>query len=297
MADKRISIKYTNENGDNIFFGDSAPVVYLSHVGLDSMSASPNLEKAPYQIGKTSFGNSINERPLTIKFAIIAKDEEESEELRRRVIKAFNPTLSGKLEIFSNTKDIAGYDCLVTSTPKFKDDDYELEMQYIMEGQVSVTVPEGFLADISDTYFTLTKVTPLFEFPFEYEIGEEFEMGTLSFGGIDYDNLGDCETPIIVKIKGPVKTPKLTNTTTGEFIKVNIPIAANETMMINTSFINKEVIIINDAGEERNAFHYIDLESTFFRMLPGMNHLEFWAEEGNDTAEVDVTFKRRWTGI
>ena len=297
MSDKRIAIKYTNSNDDTIYFGDEAPFVYLTQAGLDTMSASPSLVKAPYQIGKTSFGNIINERTITITFAVIAEDEETSENRRRQIIKAFNPTLSGTLEIFTNTGDKAAYGCEVTSTPKFTDSDYSTSMQYIMQGQVSMIVPEAFLSDLSETFFTLNRVVALFEFPFEVELNDTFEVGTLTFGGVYYENTGDCETPLIAEIKGPVKAPKLINSTTGEYIKVNIPIAANEKLIINTSFTNKQVILEKDDGTKTNAFNYIDLNSTFFRLNVGMNHIEFDAEEGNDTANVDIYFKRRWTGI
>lgn len=289
-------MRFTNERGDTVYLGDEAPFIYLHQKGLDGMDATPMLIKSPFQHGKTSMGNDINERVVSLECALLSKDEAENENLRRKLFKSFNPLFKGTLEITGNTFKRCCYDVEVSSAPKFKDEDYT-DFQEIMMWQVNLVVPGAFISDMYDTIFELSEVMPLIEFPFCVEIGDTFEVGTLSFGGVKYNNDGDAVAPVIIEIFGPVQTPKITNHTTGEFIQVHTPIHANERMLINTSFSNKRVMIIDDTGQERNAFHYIDLASTFFQLVPGENHIDFDAEAGNDTAKVNVYFKRMWVGI
>lgn len=293
---ERLKLRFTNQWGDTVYLGDDAPYVYLSQTGLDGMRAEPMLLKSPFGYGQTSVGNSIDERLVTIQCALISNDETESEQLRRKLLRAFNPLVKGTLEIIGNTFRRGLYDVEVTAAPKFMDEDYT-DFQNIVMWQVSLIAPHAFLADMEDTVVDLLKVSPLIRFPFCVELGETFEAGSLNRGSVIYENEGDGPAPVIVEIAGPVEAPKLTNETTGEFIQVHTPILANERLIIETSFANKRVTIINDAKEERNAFHYIDLNSSFFRLMPGQNAIAFDAEEGNDTAKVTIYFKRLWMGL
>lgn len=296
MSKDRMSLRYTNEYGDTIYLGEERPFIYLSHSGLDSMNAKQSLIKSPYQIGKTSLGNDIDERPFTIKFALISDTDEEQEKLREEVLRAFSPIAKGSLKLYGVTFKREFGVCEVKTTPKFKDDDYTT-FNHILECQVSLVSPDALLVDLFDTEFQLSQVVPMIEFPFEVEVGQTFEVGQLNKGGVEYVNDGNAPAPIQVEIFGPVKTPKVTNLTTGEFILVNTPIMANERMVIDTTFTSKKVVIIDDTGVERNAFHYIDLDTTFFQLNVGVNKLEFDAEEGNDTATIKVFLRRRWTGV
>lgn len=308
---QRLSLRYTNDYGYTIYMGQELPFPFLYADGLDTMDAAPTLIKSPYQLGMTSLGNVINERTITLYCALWADNEQEAERLRRIIIKAFNPTIKGKLDIMGISYEREALDVEVEKTPIFKDTEYRT-FNNIQYWQVRLILPSAFLTDKYNTAFFLSNVTPLIEFPFEvltenpehadsggnvYPPGDWFEFGTLNKGEVVYVNDSDAPLPILVEIKGPVQTPKITNKTTGEFIEIYVPILANETMYISTTFSDKSVIIVDENGVERNAFHYINLNSTFWQLVVGTNVVAFDAEAGNDTADITVYFKRRWTGI
>ena len=293
---ERLKLRFTNAWGDSVYLGDDAPYIYLSQKGLDGMSASPMLLKSPFGHGQTSVGNTIDERLITIQCALVCNDETESEYFRRRLLKAFNPMAKGTLTLIGNTFTRAAYDVEVTTAPKFQDDDYT-DFQSIVMWQVNLIVPHAFLSDMENTVVEMCKVMPLISFPFSVEINKSWEVGSLNRGSIIYHNDGDAPTPVIIEIFGPVEAPKIINETTGEFIQVHTPIQSNEKMIIETSFANKRVTIKSDTGQDRNAFHYINLNSTFFQLVPGDNAIAFDAEEGNDSARVTLYFKRLWLGL
>ena len=89
--------------------------------------------------------------------------------------------------------------------------------------------------------------------------------------------------------------PRITNLTTGEFIKVNRAIPVGYRLILDTSFGNKRVEIVAPDGVVQNAFHYIDLESTFFNLDVGENRFGFITEGGNP--EVYVEYKHRYLSV
>lgn len=82
---------------------------------------------------------------------------------------------------------------------------------------------------------------------------------------------------------------------TGEFIRVNRTIEEGYKLIINTAFGNKRVEIIAPDGTVTNAFHYIDLDSTFFSLDVGNTKIGFIADGGNP--EVYVTYKNRYLSV
>ncbi|WP_429995361.1 phage distal tail protein [Metabacillus fastidiosus] len=108
-------------------------------------------------------------------------------------------------------------------------------------------------------------------------------------------NKGDVPTPIKVTFCGESINPKITNLTTGEFIKVNRSILLNYSLVINTEFGNKEVKIVAPDGVEQNAFSYIDLESSFFMLNVGENRFSFITDGGQP--EVYIEYRNKYLGV
>ncbi|MEK5530644.1 hypothetical protein MKX79_14860 [Viridibacillus sp. FSL R5-0468] len=81
----------------------------------------------------------------------------------------------------------------------------------------------------------------------------------------------------------------------GEFIKVNRSIPSGYSLILNTEFGNKRVEIVAPDGVIENAFHYIDLESTFFNLDVGENRFSFITDGGKP--EVYVEYKNRFLSV
>ncbi|MNJ51482.1 Phage tail protein [compost metagenome] len=101
-------------------------------------------------------------------------------------------------------------------------------------------------------------------------------------------NSGDVETPVEIHYKGPATNPVVESETTGEYIKVNYELTAEDTLIINTAFGNKRVEVLNDDGTRTNVFHWIDLGSTFFQLQPGRNMLKYGSDYESEQAAATV---------
>jgi hypothetical protein len=148
----------------------------------------------------------------------------------------------------------------------------------------------------------LQDVTPVFEFPFSMETGNEVvETGvifsTLSKGVTYINNIGDGDTGVDISFFGPAETPIITNLTTGEYIQVDTTLLDGQQMVITTDFGNKRVWIVDTDGAVIDAFQHITALSTFWQLRPGKNGINFDAAVGSDNASVTIKYKIKYAAI
>jgi hypothetical protein len=289
-------LKYVNkQTGIHLVFGDSAPVFFLSQKGMDGAGAEAVMVKSPYQHGQRRLFADISERIITINGCLVTGDKAEENDLRRRIIGAMNPLYLGDLIVSGDGFEKVFRDVQVVDGPSFSDMDYTVP-DGILYFNVTLLVPGNFVSDLEAFKCQLVEVEPGFSYPLEF--GKQgIIFGEISKGQAELYNNGDVPAPLIIEIPGPVETPEIHNLTTNEFIKIHTPIESNEIMTIDTSFGNKSVIITDTRGNSRNAFHHIDLESTFFQLIVGKNTVKFKAEVGNETAVVKIGFRVLYLGI
>ena len=304
-------LEYVNGSGDSIYFGDEVPYkidgdapeyvfrentnfYFLSQKGMDGPAAEAMLLKSPYQRGQTWAGANVDERIVSVEACLVTGSVEEEERLRRELIRTMSCLGGGRLVVYGDTFVKEFPEVHIVSGPTFKDQDYTAPDGILFFSFIAVA-PGNFLADYNRLTFDMAEVWPRFEFPLEF--APDIIFGDMTNGAAHIFNDGDAEAPLIVEIPGPVLTPSVTNLTTGEFIKVHTPILAGEVMTINTAFGKKSVVIRDESGNERSAFHYIDLESVFFQLRVGENYVRFAAEEGNDEARVRIWYKRVYLGV
>ncbi len=290
-----LRLMYINDTtGASLVFDNEGPVFFLSQKGMDGSGGDAVMVKAPFQYGQTRLFSEISERLITINGCIVTDSLSEEEVLRRRIINTLNPINTGRLYVYGDSHSKVFPGVQVVDGPVFLDQDYTLP-DGIVYFNVTCLVPGNFASDVEATVYRLMEVAPAFEFTLEF--APDIVFGQIEKGQAVFNNDGDAEAPLMIEIPGPVNTPCITNLTTGEFIKIFTPIGSDENMIINTSFGNKSVVIVNDRNVTRNAFHYIDLNSTFFQLPIGKSTIQFRAETGNDTANVKISFKRLYLGI
>jgi hypothetical protein len=81
---------------------------------------------------------------------------------------------------------------------------------------------------------------------------------------------------------------RLSSTVAGVFLYENI------TLTKGTSPLSYWV---EEEQEPQNVMNWIDLDSTFFTLEPGENELQYGADEGKETADVQVRWKNRYISI
>lgn len=281
---------YTNEKGQSLTFGDSAPLLVTKIDGLGSPKNEIYKQKAPSQDGTTHIDSTLAERNIVMEGVILAQDRQDRQKYRQELSSVFNPKQKGTLT-FDRDGVTRKIDCTV-ETVEFPS---AMQVNY-QPFIVSLLCANPFWLEPWPYHAILAAVLPEFHFPLEIP-PEGIELSTLSQGTVILDNPGDVPVPMLFEFRGPAENPCITNEATGEFILVRTPLRADERMIISTEFGNKRVEILRDDGTVINAFHYIDLGSTFWHLPVGKTPVHFSADVGSDDAEIYITYRFRYVGV
>lgn len=282
-------LKYTNSKGESIDFGRSSPFVIDGVEGLGDVDADVQTQRAPFQDGSTYLDTVLEEREIAFTVRISGQGDAEISQRREQLARIFNPKLGlGVLEYqYGETKRLI--EAVATHIPSFPKgrENRSLHHQIAL---IDLLAPNPYWksegVDVQPTF------EPLFQFPFE----GEFEMG-ISRDERLIVNQGDTATPLIIEFFGPAMNPTVTNETTGEFIKINQSLAVGECMRINTSDGEKSVAFIDGQGIERNVFNWIDLDSSFFKLIEGENSITYTADSNIQGAVVNFYYQERFNAL
>lgn len=106
----------------------------------------------------------------------------------------------------------------------------------------------------------------------------------------DATNSGDLPTyPIGINVYGPVNSPKISNTATGEYIEVTTNVGADEVLSIA---YDKDSLSVTKEGV--SVLHLVTDNSTYFKLQPGGNPIQLTGSSISDGAYVTVTYRDAW---
>jgi hypothetical protein len=282
-----MKVTYINKNGDELEFGNQAPFVFKSIEGLE-FNSMIRMTKAPKQIGKNFDDLSMEERLVTIYFALISEDESDCYSKREKLFNIINP--------------IIGQGELLISTDYM---DFNLE---VISEKISLPDLEEMSGNILEGTFHLVAPNPLFLKPYEESSELSFLMGGMKMFKLPTGfslrgkkrkilNNGQIFTPVKIAFHGPGTKPRVNNLTTGEFIEINSTLEDGDILFIDTTEMNKSVRIKRSDGSEENAFGQINLDSTFWKLVQGENLLSYESHNDSQKTKVELKFRERFIGI
>lgn len=284
-----MEIKYkSNANVEITLSSEPSSLRLYEIVGLDGLSNTIFTTKSPNQDGYTVNSKNLKERPISLVGKIITSNKEEMKNLKRKLLYTFNPKFKGSVYI-----DDLYIDVEVSNAPVFTYTSHNI-LSFIIE----LIAPNPYLKTINESKAEIAKWQNGFHFPlFFREEGEiigyrEPSLITNIF------NSGDVEAPIRIEFvaRGNVSKPSIINVNTKEFIKINKNMVDGEKIIITTGFNNKKVIRELN-GLTSNAFHYINLNTTFIQLDVGDNLIKYDAEEGIDNLEVTIYHTPLYVGV
>ncbi len=138
------------------------------------------------------------------------------------------------------------------------------------------------IADTSQASFGVASGSAAF--PFGYPIAYGASTSSVS---TDANNTGDVAVyPISINIHGPVNVPKITNTTTGEYIQIsaNLASASNELVIA----YDKDSLSVELDGV--SVLSSVSTNSTWFKVQPGSNIFQLSGSSISDDAYATVSF-------
>lgn len=283
-----MELVYENSAGEKLTIGPK-PFTLVTFEGLGGVEADTQKQRSPFQDGSTYLDSFLIDRSVSI--VIVAHGETEADLSKKRMTlsRVFSPkagigTLN--LKIGNEEKQLG----VVSEQVPFFPDGQGNQGPNFQRVLVELTAPDPYWK--SPSVEESPAFEPLFEFPFE----GEFEMG-ISRDARIINNDGSAPAPLQVDFYGPAVNPRIENKTTGEFIQVNQTLEENEYMRIDTTPGQKSVVFVSDDGSERNVFNWIDLESTFFKLVVGENEIEYTADSNIQGAVVDITWNKLYAGV
>jgi len=297
-------ITITSANGSILEISRSKPYILQKLEGLGVPDNDTERLKSPNQDGTSYVQTLLESRYLDLEFAAFDQSQSDLFALRQYINKVMNPKylLDILYEYPGGSKRITGH---LDGELKFKKSDD----RKVQEMVLSVECNDPFWRDASDSRATLTLEDPAFIFPLVFS--PTIKFGVIANKTVVIENEGHVESPVLIKFLGPATNPIITNETTGEYIKVDKTLLADEMLEINTAFGNKSVMFgeyeeyIGDEGQieyrfvgtPSNAFGFIDPESTFFQLQVGTNTIVFDDDTSSEDAKVVIDYNNLYAGV
>ncbi|XWN51256.1 phage tail family protein [Anoxybacillus flavithermus] len=282
-------IIFTNARGQSVELKSSAPFLLQSIDGLGDVDADIQTQRAPFQDGSTYIDSVLQERAISLEVVILASDKPTLLQQRQYLASVFNPKLEQGILRYENGEVVREIEAVPDGVPVFPSG-RENSGPTFQKALVNLLCPNPFWKSTEITEEPTFE--PLFQFPFEgvFEIGVQRDNRIIV-------NDGDAPTPVFIEFYGPAVNPKITNKTTGEFIKVNQTLQEGEVMKIDTTPGKKSVYFVQPDGTERNVFNWIDLNSSFFQLVVGENEIEYSADSDIQGAIVNIRYHKLYNAV
>ena len=292
-----------NTTKDRITFGRSPEFDYVyKSIDWGSAGAEHSTYEYPDQIGAYIYSTKIKSRDVYITgwvFYQLTEDElkeiknkQERRNLAYEKIKEKKKVLN---DIF-NPNDIL-----------------KIGLQgYYLEGKPSSSIKYSIEEDDNNTYFCKFTVSifcanPMFKKESKVLKALSGDFGMFHFtwilppygiamgSRIDYlvlnvENEGNVEIggKITITAKDIIVNPKLINTLTGEYIRINKTLEKGETIIINTEDGKERGIVGKINGIEYKYLKYWDFNNTWLKFSKGITMIEYSCENQNESM-MDIT--------
>lgn len=264
-----------------------APFILTELRGAGTPPADVQMQKAPFQDGKTHVDQLFDERTVTLQVAIVASSRAELMTLRGRLGSAFNPKLGLGRLTWRQPDDTEYYLDCVPAGCEFPGGEAAGASFQVAEITLIAGMPFWYRAEVIEA----SQLSGGLVFPFEFP----FQLATIKTASIA-TNKGDVPTPITLTFVGPATSPRVSNVTTGKHLKVIYTLRLGQSIRINTAFGEKEVTLIDVDGTESNVMNWLTADSEFFELIPGDNSLSYSEEGGNAMAMALVQWRNRYVG-
>lgn len=287
------TLTYINEYGDSVTFGVSAPY-YLHDIDASSLGTDRTTQKTIGQHGETTTALTYKQRSIVAKLGCIGiKDgrynQQAFDAAWQQICSVIVPAAKGTL-VYTNDVGTYRIDCSPNELPNPQRD---IATKYSFAVDFIADVP--FWRAEHPFVHRLGQVVGGKRYPLRYPLryGEWVRDVTV----INDTNIA---TPVVVEITSEATEVLVTNMTTGEYIKVETPLTQGQKMVIDTGKYTVEIITYDELGKETSreyANYRITLDSTYFRLSPGRNHVTLDNGYPDALASASITYDKLYLGV
>lgn len=290
-------LTYINSRGERLELGVDS--VYHCNIskdveGISGVTSVIYSTNSMGQHGDTYVGQRIEARDIDVVGHINTRDKAQALELRRRMLKIFNPELSATLVYeYGGFKRVI--DCRAYGEPK------TLKKEVLYEFDLQIECLNPFWREEEETKEDIASWVAAWHFPC---VIEKDNTKSMIYGYraesviVDCYNEGDVSTGMRIRFTalGTVSNPILLNVDTEEFIQINATMKTGDVIEINTKYGSKGAKLIRD-GVETDYFRYIDVDSTFMQLAIGDNMFRYDAASGVNSLEVSIFYSKEFLGV
>lgn len=290
-------LTYINSRGERLELGVDS--VYHCNIskdveGISGVTSVIYSTNSMGQHGDTYVGQRIEARDIDVVGHINTRDKAQALELRRHMLKIFNPELSATLVYeYGGFKRVI--DCRAYGEPKI------LKKEVLYEFDLQIECLNPFWREEEETKEDIASWVAAWHFPC---VIEKDNTKSMIYGYraesviVDCYNEGDISTGMRIRFTalGTVSNPILLNVDTEEFIQINATMKTGDVIEINTKYGSKGAKLIRD-GVETDYFRYIDVDSTFMQLAIGDNMFRYDAASGVNSLEVSIFYSKEFLGV
>lgn len=288
---------YTNERGESIELSTGS--VYHCNVSKDveGIAGVTNVVYSTNSMGQhgdTYVGQRIEARDIDIVGHINTRDKQQAYELRRQMLKVFNPELDGTLTYeYGSFKRVIN--CRLHGEPKLQ------RQSVLIEFELPLDCLNPFWREEDEQKEDIASWVAAWHFPC---VIEKENTKSMIFGYraesviVDCYNEGDVSTGMRIRFTalGTVTNPIILNVDTEEFIKLNVTMQTGDVIEVNTKYGSKGATLTRD-GIVTDYFRYVDVDSTFMQLAIGDNNFRYDAESGVNSMEVSIFYNKEYLGV
>lgn len=293
-------------NGRTLEMGRGADLDITAVSGLESSELGISTSDNALVDGVSVDGKKIGARAIHIEAKF--RSGRNNPENRAAVIKFFNPKYTGK--------------ALITNMGISRNITYELEGWTFAEQRnldtrlgiiADLMCPDPYMLNVDNFGKNMAHYTAQFHFPWHSLARRaqnkkdypERARGLMLGGMITgyrtlhkeavLSNDGDVPTGVQIQFvakRGAVRNPKITNTGTGQFMRVVCGLEQGDVLLVDTD-PRHQVVELNGS----NYYHHIDRKSDPFQLEVGDNYLEYDADENYTNLDVNLYYRPKYLGV
>ena len=286
-----VIVTYTNDYGDSLEFSKNSDIRITAIDGLSANSIDLSEATVTNQVGSSITGASIQSKTMTIEGRYLYKPE-----IRKRLLAVILPGIGARLRYQNTVENVDVYwKGQPTTTPDISTGPVWQNFQF------SLKLPYPYPRTTEEENKSFSYLQSGFRFPRAYSSKTPWRISTRIIEPLQtITNRGDIPAGFTVTFKAltdGVKGPKLLNVDTRENIAfAQLTLNSGDVLTVNTMINAREVLLTTSEGT-KNAFEYMDYDSTFFLLARGANTLRYSAQEREANLEVTLSFEESLAGV
>lgn len=286
-----VIVTYTNDYGDSIEFSKNSDIRITAIDGLSANNIDLSEATVTNQVGSSITGVSIQSKTMTIDGRYFYTPA-----IRKRLLAVILPGVGARLRYQNTVENVDVYwEGQPTATPDISTGPVWQSFQF------SLKLPYPYPRTTEEENKSFSYLRSGFRFPQAYSSKTPWQISTRIIEPLQtITNRGDIPAGFTVTFRAiadGVKGPKLLNVDTRENIAfTQLTLNSGDVLTVNTMINAREVLLTTSEGT-KNAFEYMDYDSTFFLLARGANTLRYSAQEKEANLEVTLSFEESLAGV